>query len=303
MHMLAHPHLRTLAVLHVELGGMHRINAAHGRDTVEELLRSFAARVGRANRADDVVSRTDGDAFTCLLAGLPNRATVRHLAAKLLASVSTPLKVGALELKVRTSIGISLYPYDGLAAAALARPRVHPSGVAFFDDDATGTDLGTFTDAPPAPAAPGGCALAPAPTALSLPDRNGPPDGLAMFAALRATGGMARGDDLARLLSYLDPGDAASLSKLVAAGQVFGFEWRGTYWVPTFQFELGDLSVRRGLSGVLNELHAVFDGRELATWFCQPNAALAERLPVDVLDTDMAAVVGAARLDRFVVAG
>lgn len=144
--------------------------------------------------------------------------------------------------------------------------------------------------------------------AQQLPDEdagNSPSDRdfAAMRAAYRATGGIARGDDLARLLEDRRCGDGASLARLITCNAVFGFEWRRDFWIPMFQFELRDLSLKSAPRQVLAELCAEFDGWTLATWFAQPNCWLNDLRPVDVLDSDLPAVLEAARADRFIAAG
>ena len=125
----------------------------------------------------------------------------------------------------------------------------------------------------------------------------------AMLQAYRATGGTARGDDLARLLQDRPNGGYVSLARLIATRKVFSFEWRNTYWVPMFQFDLADLSLRPGPQQVMGELNSEFDDWSLAVWFTQPNAWLHGDKPVDVLGTHLKAVIDAARADRFVAAG
>lgn len=132
-----------------------------------------------------------------------------------------------------------------------------------------------------------------------------PSDGgfVAMRAAYRGTGGVARGDDLARLLEDRGRGGSASLAGLIDGGAVFGFDWRRDFWIPMFQFELRDLSLKTAPHEVLAELAAEFDGWNLAAWFAQRNSWLNERRPVDVLDANLPAVLAAARADRFIAAG
>ena len=137
-------------------------------------------------------------------------------------------------------------------------------------------------------------------------DAGSPPsdrDFVAMRAAYRTTGGIAPGDDLARLLEDRRRGDGVSLARLIACSAVFGFEWRRVFWIPMFQFELRDLSLKPAPRQVLAELAAEFDGWTLATWFAQPNCWLNELRPVDALDSNLQAVLGAARADRFIAAG
>jgi hypothetical protein len=124
-----------------------------------------------------------------------------------------------------------------------------------------------------------------------------------MRAAYGPSGGIARSGDLARLLEDLRCDDYTRLVRLVVSRRVFGFEWQHDFWVPMFQFELRDLSLKSRQLAVLDELVGIFDGWSLAAWFAAPNAWLADQRPVDLLDTDLPAVLAAARADRFVATG
>ena len=125
----------------------------------------------------------------------------------------------------------------------------------------------------------------------------------ALLAAYQETGGTACGEDLADLLTDRKRGDLASLARKIVSGEVFSFEWRHCFWVPMFQFELHDLSLKKGPSKVLAELVKVFDPWTTAAWFAEPNSWLKRQRPVDLLDCNLAAVFEAARADRFVANG
>ena len=71
----------------------------------------------------------------------------------------------------------------------------------------------------------------------------------AMRSAYHATGGFARGDDLARVLEDFGRGNLATLGRMVVAGEVFGFEWRHTLWIPMFQFTAGHGAQARAEGG------------------------------------------------------
>jgi hypothetical protein len=126
---------------------------------------------------------------------------------------------------------------------------------------------------------------------------------VAMQVAFRASGGLARGDDLVRWLQGHSNGDVASLARLIVTAELFSFEWRDTFWVPMFQFDLDDLSIKRGPRKVLTELATEFDSWNLAVWFAQPNSWLNNARPVDQLDHNLAAVLRAAHSDRLIAAG
>jgi hypothetical protein len=125
----------------------------------------------------------------------------------------------------------------------------------------------------------------------------------ALRAAYRATGGLASRDDLDRLLQDCRFGDPVSLADRLDAGEIFGFDWRHRMWIPMFQFDLRDLSVKPGPQQVRVELSGEFHGWTLAAWFAQPNAWLNHRRPVELLSSDLPAVLEAARADRFVATG
>ncbi|MEP7101972.1 MAG: hypothetical protein ABI781_15785 [Burkholderiales bacterium] len=152
--------------------------------------------------------------------------------------------------------------------------------------------------------------LAPTSSTLETPpgldslDELPTPNGFAaLLAAFRATGGTARGDDVARLLEDHGLGDFIGLAKLIAKGDVFGFEWRSVLWIPMFQFELRDLSVKRATQQVLAQLGSGFDGWSCAAWFARPHSCLNFQAPVDLLATRLADVLQAARTDRFIALG
>jgi hypothetical protein len=124
-----------------------------------------------------------------------------------------------------------------------------------------------------------------------------------MLRAFRETGGLMRGDEAAALLKQRNAGDVSSLARWIVTEQVLSFDWRGELWVPLFQFDLADMSIRPGISRIAAELMPAFDGWALANWFATPNTRLQERLPADLLATEADAVMQAARADRFAVMG
>lgn len=124
-----------------------------------------------------------------------------------------------------------------------------------------------------------------------------------MQLAYEPTGGLAKGNDLARWLENLRPGAFANLAKLILSGEVFAFRWHDEYWIPLFQLDPVDLSVKQASKRVLAELAGVFDGWTLATWFAARNSWLDNKRPVEMLDSHVSAVLEAARADRFVADG
>ena len=125
----------------------------------------------------------------------------------------------------------------------------------------------------------------------------------ALLSAFQATGGAARGDELAGLMADRQLGTLASLARNIVSGEVLSFQWRHSFWVPMFQFELDDLSLKKGPRKVLAELVKVLEPWAIAAWFAQPNSWLKYQRPIDLLDSNLSAVFAAARADRFVANG
>jgi diguanylate cyclase (GGDEF)-like protein len=110
-----------LAVIYLDLDGFKALNDAHGHDTGDQLLHLVAVRLTHALRNGDLVSRLGGDEFACLITGVSSRDRLEQIARSLFEAVSHPFTVGPLMLNVRPSIGIAVYPSDGLTADALLK--------------------------------------------------------------------------------------------------------------------------------------------------------------------------------------
>lgn len=135
----------------------------------------------------------------------------------------------------------------------------------------------------------------------SLPSRDA--DFMALQDAYREHGGMARGDDLSVSLALAGRGGFVELARRVVAGQLFSFRWHDSFWLPMFQFDPLSLALREAPRRVLDELHGVYDGWDMAQWHVHPHADLGGKRPLDLLETDLPAVLSAARSDRHAIDG
>jgi hypothetical protein len=113
--------------------------------------------------------------------------------------------------------------------------------------------------------------------------------------SFRATGGIARADDLARLLEDFQCGNFASLARRIASHEILSFSWRGMHWVPMFQFDLRDLSLRPGPQQLLEACGTKCDGWALSCWLATPSDELGGEPPLDILDTDFVGLCAMAR--------
>lgn len=110
-----------LAVLFLDLDRFKVINDSLGHNVGDQLLQAVAARVQSCLRESDTVARLGGDEFTLLLPSLQKSDDAAPVAQKLLEAMRLPFSIEGREFYITTSIGISLYPEDGLDAEALIK--------------------------------------------------------------------------------------------------------------------------------------------------------------------------------------
>ncbi|WP_088278452.1 GGDEF domain-containing protein [Ideonella sp. A 288] len=106
-------------LLFIDLDGFKTVNDRHGHATGDALLQVIGRRLAHAVRADDAVCRHGGDEFVCLVHDVQGDAQVSAIARKLIDAVSAPCRIGATTLRVSPSVGIALYPQDGLSFETL----------------------------------------------------------------------------------------------------------------------------------------------------------------------------------------
>ena len=116
---LAERHHWTLAVLFLDLDRFKRINDDHGHAVGDLVLKEVARRLLQCARDEDTVCRTGGDEFLYLLVNPRARADVERVAAMVSTNLARPMQLAGLELVVRSSIGIAVYPADGTTGEQL----------------------------------------------------------------------------------------------------------------------------------------------------------------------------------------
>ncbi|MBI3896933.1 MAG: EAL domain-containing protein [Gammaproteobacteria bacterium] len=110
-----------VAVLFIDLDYFKHINDSLGHQIGDRLLQTTAIRLQRGLREGDSVARLGGDEFVIILPALTDNHDVAVVAQKALESLDVPFVIDGNKLHVSGSIGISLYPTDGIDADALMR--------------------------------------------------------------------------------------------------------------------------------------------------------------------------------------
>ncbi|MFL1482709.1 diguanylate cyclase domain-containing protein [Marinobacter sp. LN3S78] len=118
---MANRHQKQMALLFLDLDHFKQVNDSLGHAMGDHLLRDVAAEISNCVRATDTVSRHGGDEFVILLTEIEKRSDAAQIAEKVLARFSTPRMVDGRQLQVTMSMGIAVYPENGMDADTLMR--------------------------------------------------------------------------------------------------------------------------------------------------------------------------------------
>ncbi|KTD82414.1 EAL domain-containing protein [Legionella waltersii] len=114
-------HNRKFAVLFLDLDKFKQINDTLGHAAGDQLLKLTAERLKNCHRSDDIVSRLGGDEFVVILTDLSRDDSAAIAAEKIKNSLLRPAKIMEHEVYMAVSIGISIYPTDGVHYQTLIR--------------------------------------------------------------------------------------------------------------------------------------------------------------------------------------
>jgi len=110
-----------LAVFFLDLDRFKDINDSLGHSVGDTLLKAVAERIRRCVREGDTVARFGGDEFTLLIPKIENIEDAAKIAQKIIETLKVPFMVHERELFMTTSVGVSIYPSDGLDPETLVR--------------------------------------------------------------------------------------------------------------------------------------------------------------------------------------
>jgi len=107
------------AVAVLDLDRFKLINDSLGHRAGDELLCEVAARLKGAIRAVDCIARLGGDEFVIIFDGPMSPAESLDLGTRLLKVMEPPMRLLGLDVHVSPSIGIAVYPADGVTTDTL----------------------------------------------------------------------------------------------------------------------------------------------------------------------------------------
>lgn len=109
------------ALFFIDLDNFKYINDTMGHDIGDGFLKEVARRLSDVTRASDIVSRFGGDEFVLLLQNLTDQGNISILADKIRETLNTQFEVQSKQIYASASMGIALYPNDGLTPSELLK--------------------------------------------------------------------------------------------------------------------------------------------------------------------------------------
>ena len=129
-----------VAVLLLDLDNFKGINDTMGHDAGDEVLKVIARRLQSSVRDSDTVARLSGDEFVLILYNQPSLRYTLRMIDRLREELAKPMLINQKEIKVGSSMGVSIYPNDGTSVHEL----IKAADVAMYHAKASGRNEVNF---------------------------------------------------------------------------------------------------------------------------------------------------------------
>lgn len=112
---------RRLALLYIDLDRFKDVNDTLGHVAGDRLLQTMAVRLLACVRETDTVARLSGDEFVIVLSDVASPRDAQSVAEKVIRDLSVSTSLEGREMFTSCSVGVALYPDDGLSGEELLR--------------------------------------------------------------------------------------------------------------------------------------------------------------------------------------
>lgn len=109
------------AVIFIDLDNFKLVNDTLGHNTGDKLLIEIAQRLKGQVRESDIVSRLGGDEFVVVLTCITQAMEAAPVVEKIFDQLNKPIEFDGYSLTVSPSIGVSIYPDDGMDGDTLMK--------------------------------------------------------------------------------------------------------------------------------------------------------------------------------------
>jgi len=105
---------KLMAVMFLDLDNFKPVNDEYGHSVGDLLLQSVAKRITSCLRKNDIAARLGGDEFIIAYDTASNEENLATAAQRIIEVISAVYILSGHELKISASIGVSVYPKDGV---------------------------------------------------------------------------------------------------------------------------------------------------------------------------------------------
>lgn len=109
------------SLVFLDLDRFKNINDTIGHDAGDMVLQIVAQRLKNTVRNTDALARVGGDEFIIVLSEMNKVDQITSVVRKIISNLQQRIVIKGQELYVMTSIGVSVYPYDGTEIATLTK--------------------------------------------------------------------------------------------------------------------------------------------------------------------------------------
>jgi diguanylate cyclase (GGDEF)-like protein len=110
-----------VGVVYIDLDGFKPINDLLGHHMGDEALKAIAIRLQQILRVSDTTARLGGDEFALILPGIHVPDDIEIIMPKILSAVKEPININGVNVVVRASCGVSIFPVHSQDHSALCR--------------------------------------------------------------------------------------------------------------------------------------------------------------------------------------
>lgn len=108
-----------IAIMYIDIDKFKEVNDTFGHDVGDKLLQQFADRLRSSVRENDVLGRIGGDEFLVLLKDIKDERQLESITKRMHANFQEPYTINGTVLNVTSSIGVSVFPDDGIKGRTL----------------------------------------------------------------------------------------------------------------------------------------------------------------------------------------
>ncbi|MGB3366623.1 MAG: diguanylate cyclase [Acidaminobacteraceae bacterium] len=112
---------KKFALMFIDLDGFKYINDNYGHEVGDQVLKMVGKRLLQCVRKSDSVARMGGDEYTVIIRNIKDRSDVVIIVEKIHKDLQKDIIIEDIKCRVNSSIGIAIYPDDGLDSNRLLK--------------------------------------------------------------------------------------------------------------------------------------------------------------------------------------